>query len=60
MESERLDLTELAGSVDNTTQRILLAKNYLATLRTKAETLRNEASDLKKKGTKLQEANVEG
>uniref|UniRef100_A0A6A7G3W6 Laminin subunit beta-1-like isoform X5 n=4 Tax=Hirondellea gigas TaxID=1518452 RepID=A0A6A7G3W6_9CRUS len=58
---ERSDeLTELEGGVDDTTQRISLAKNSLTNLRNQAEALRNDAGDLKTKATKLQEANVEG
>jgi hypothetical protein len=53
-------LAGLETAVDNTTQRISLAKNSLVTLRDQAELLRNEAGDLKSKATKLQEANVEG
>lgn len=60
LETRSLELSELEVDVDNTTQRISLAKNSLATLRNLAEALRNDAGDLKNKATKLQEANVEG
>jgi len=53
-------LEVLENDVDNTTQRINLAKNSLANLRNQAEALINDAGDLKTKATKLQEANVEG
>lgn len=54
------DLGELELGVDNTSQRIDLAKNALADLRVQAEELRDDAGDLKAKATKLQEGNVEG
>ncbi|XP_050736724.1 laminin subunit beta-1-like isoform X4 [Eriocheir sinensis] len=54
------DLGGLELGVDNTSQRIDLAKNALADLRVQAEELRDDAGDLKAKATKLQEGNVEG
>ncbi|XP_018022771.1 laminin subunit beta-1 isoform X4 [Hyalella azteca] len=60
LDSRSQELAGLETAVDNTTQRISLAKNSLVTLRDQAELLRNEAGDLKSKATKLQEANVEG
>ncbi|KAF2347395.1 Laminin EGF domain, partial [Trinorchestia longiramus] len=57
LESRGLELSGLETGVDNTTQRINLARNSLLTLRNQAELLRDEAGDLKTKATKLQEAN---
>ena len=60
LEEKSLELEMLESNVDNTTQKINLAKNSLANLRNEAEALTNDAGDLKDKATKLQEANVEG
>ena len=60
LEDKAGTLLVLEADVDNTTQRISLAKNSLVTLNDQARALISDAEELKSKATKLQEANVEG
>ena len=53
-------LRDIDDSVDNVTQRVLLAELKVPSLRGRADRLRTLARELEENATKLQEANVDG